>query len=90
MTSAPNQSRPSARSAGSERQPLYARIKETLRTQILDGRYAPHDRMPSEHELIARATDDAGNVQPLQQSWNHHGLENNAVQRVPVVVRSVS
>jgi len=45
---------------------------------------------PGEHELIARATDDAGNVQPLQQSWNHHGLENNAVQRVPVVVRSVS
>jgi len=45
---------------------------------------------PGEHELIARATDDAGNVQPLQQAWNHHGLENNAVQRVPVVVRSVS
>ena len=43
---------------------------------------------PGEHELVVRATDDAGNVQPVEQSWNHHGLENNAVQRVPVTVRS--
>src|SRR5437762_1757444 len=42
---------------------------------------------PGEHELVVRAGDDAGNIQPLEQSWNHHGLENNAVQRVPVVVR---
>ena len=42
---------------------------------------------PGEHELIVRAADAAGNVQPLEQSWNHHGLENNAVQRVPVTVR---
>jgi sulfane dehydrogenase subunit SoxC len=43
---------------------------------------------PGAHELVVRATDDAGNVQPLEQSWNHHGFENNAVQRVPVTVRS--
>jgi len=43
---------------------------------------------PGEHQLVVRAADDAGNVQPLEQSWNHHGLENNAVQRVPVTVRS--
>jgi sulfane dehydrogenase subunit SoxC len=42
---------------------------------------------PGAHELVVRATDDAGNVQPLEQSWNHHGFENNAVQRVPVTVR---
>jgi GntR family transcriptional regulator len=33
--------------------PLYARIKETLRNRILDGTYAPHGQMPSEHELCA-------------------------------------
>ena len=43
---------------------------------------------PGAHELVVRATDDAGNVQPLEQSWNHHGFQNNAVQRVPVTVRS--
>src|ERR1700688_545510 len=33
--------------------PLYARIKEVLRSRILDGTYAPHGQMPSEHELCA-------------------------------------
>ncbi|SAL72812.1 GntR family transcriptional regulator [Caballeronia peredens] len=33
--------------------PLYAQIKDTLRADILDGRYAPHSRMPSESELQA-------------------------------------
>jgi GntR family transcriptional regulator len=33
--------------------PLYAQIKETLRARILDGSYAPHSQMPSEHELCA-------------------------------------
>ena len=33
--------------------PLYAQIKEALRTRILDGTYAPHSQMPSEHELCA-------------------------------------
>lgn len=32
-------------------QPRYAQIKDVLRARILDGTYAPHDRMPSEHEL---------------------------------------
>lgn len=40
---------------------------------------------PGEHELSARATDDAGNVQPLEQRWNLEGVQNNAVQRVRVV-----
>ncbi|HEY2000264.1 GntR family transcriptional regulator [Paraburkholderia sp.] len=34
-------------------QPLYAQIKDTLRARILDGTYAPHSQMPSEHELCA-------------------------------------
>ncbi|KND55424.1 putative alkanesulfonate metabolism utilization regulator [Candidatus Paraburkholderia kirkii] len=33
--------------------PLYAQIKDTLRAGILDGRYPPHSRMPSESELQA-------------------------------------
>jgi DMSO/TMAO reductase YedYZ molybdopterin-dependent catalytic subunit len=40
-----------------------------------------------EHELLCRATDRAGNVQPVDQDWNFHGLQNNMTQRVPVVVR---
>ncbi|MBB2926654.1 GntR family transcriptional regulator [Paraburkholderia silvatlantica] len=34
-------------------QPLYVQIKDTLRARILDGTYAPHSQMPSEHELCA-------------------------------------
>jgi hypothetical protein len=41
---------------------------------------------PGEHELCVRATDAEGNAQPLNQSWNLEGVENNAVQRVRVVV----
>jgi sulfane dehydrogenase subunit SoxC len=41
-----------------------------------------------EYELCARATDAAGNVQPLDQSWNLEGVQNNAVQRLRVVVGS--
>ena len=45
------------------------------------------DAEPGEHELACRATDAAGNTQPGEQRWNHHGLQNNAVQRVRVTVR---
>ena len=41
---------------------------------------------PGEHELCCRATDEAGNVQPLTPEWNWDGVCNNAVQRVKVVV----
>lgn len=34
-------------------QPLYLQIKETLKGQILNGEYAPYQRMPSESELMA-------------------------------------
>ncbi len=42
---------------------------------------------PGEHELACRATDGAGNVQPLEQPWNHQGMGVNHVQRVAVTVR---
>jgi DMSO/TMAO reductase YedYZ molybdopterin-dependent catalytic subunit len=44
------------------------------------------DAAPGEHELLCRATDAAGNVQPLEPEWNVGGYANNAVQRIPVVV----
>ncbi|HSR41843.1 MAG TPA: sulfite oxidase, partial [Longimicrobiales bacterium] len=39
------------------------------------------------HELVARATDDAGDRQPLAQRWNRYGYGNNVVHRVGVTVR---
>jgi hypothetical protein len=41
---------------------------------------------PGGYVLCARATDADGNAQPVEQAWNLEGVENNAVQRVPVVV----
>ena len=41
---------------------------------------------PGEHELCCRATDAAGNTQPVAAAWNLDGYCNNAVQRVRVVV----
>jgi DMSO/TMAO reductase YedYZ molybdopterin-dependent catalytic subunit len=42
---------------------------------------------PGEHLLACRATDAAGNVQPLEQPWNLQGMGNNLIQQVPVSVR---
>jgi DMSO/TMAO reductase YedYZ molybdopterin-dependent catalytic subunit len=39
------------------------------------------------HQLACRATDAAGNVQPLKPPWNYQGMGNNVVQRLPVTVR---
>jgi len=43
-------------------------------------------RRPGDYELWVRPTDDAGNMQPSEAKWNLEGVENNAVQRVAVVV----
>jgi DMSO/TMAO reductase YedYZ molybdopterin-dependent catalytic subunit len=45
------------------------------------------DARPGEHVLCSRATDAAGNVQPLESPWNLKGFANNAVERLSVVVR---
>jgi len=42
---------------------------------------------PRAYLLCARARDEAGNVQPDEPEWNVGGYANNAVQRIPVVVR---
>jgi DMSO/TMAO reductase YedYZ molybdopterin-dependent catalytic subunit len=41
---------------------------------------------PGAYELCCRATDTAGNSQPLETPWNLGGYANNAVQRVWTVV----
>ena len=47
----------------------------------------PWEATPGERELCCRATDETGETQPLEPEWNVGGYENNAVQRVPVLVR---
>jgi DMSO/TMAO reductase YedYZ molybdopterin-dependent catalytic subunit len=42
---------------------------------------------PGSYELLARATDATGAVQPVDQPWNIQGMANNMTQRVPVIVR---
>jgi len=44
------------------------------------------DARPGEHELSCRATDAAGNTQPLEAPWNLEGYCNNGIQRVSVTV----
>jgi sulfane dehydrogenase subunit SoxC len=44
------------------------------------------DAAPGEQVLMCRATDGAGNVQPLEAEWNLEGYCNNGVQRVDVTV----
>jgi sulfane dehydrogenase subunit SoxC len=50
-------------------------------------RWAWDAASPGRHVLCARATDAAGNTQPVHQRWNRQAMANNHVQRVPVVVR---
>jgi hypothetical protein len=40
--------------------------------------------------LCSRATDDAGNAQPLEPPWNVKGYANNAVERIAVTVGQVA
>jgi len=43
---------------------------------------------PGRYELLARATDASGAVQPVDQPWNLQGMANNMTQRVTVIVSS--
>jgi DMSO/TMAO reductase YedYZ molybdopterin-dependent catalytic subunit len=44
------------------------------------------DAPAGEHELACRATDAAGDTQPLEAPWNYQGMGNNVVQRLRVTV----
>ena|SRR5215207_72764 len=45
------------------------------------------DAPAGEHVICSRATDAAGNVQPLEPPWNLKGFANNEVERLRVTVR---
>jgi DMSO/TMAO reductase YedYZ molybdopterin-dependent catalytic subunit len=45
------------------------------------------DAPAGEHVVCSRATDAAGNVQPVEPPWNLKGFANNAVERLRVNVR---
>ncbi|MGH3739999.1 MAG: sulfite oxidase [Micromonosporaceae bacterium] len=42
---------------------------------------------PGRCELLVRATDHSGEIQPVEQVWNVQGMANNAAQRITVIVR---
>jgi sulfane dehydrogenase subunit SoxC len=67
----------------------------TFNAGVLDAPLGPNawrgwsfewDAPPGEHVLSSRATDSAGNTQPLDPRWNLKGFANNAVQRIAVLV----
>jgi len=63
-----------------------ARLDEPLGEAAWRGWRLEWDAQPGEHVLCSRATDAAGNVQPLEAPWNLKGYANNAVERVPILV----
>jgi hypothetical protein len=42
---------------------------------------------PGERVVCCRATDASGRTQPLEPTWNLGGYVNNAIQRIPILVR---
>lgn len=42
---------------------------------------------PGRYEILARATDERGDIQPLRSRWNRYGYGNNVVQRIEVEVQ---
>jgi hypothetical protein len=50
-------------------------------------RYMWNAQSSGAHELVCRATDDQGSVQPVDQFWTARGMGNNMAQRVLVHVR---
>jgi sulfane dehydrogenase subunit SoxC len=64
-----------------------ARLSDPVGTHAWRGWTHSWTAETGEHELVVRAADDAGNVQPMTQPWNEHGFSNNLVQRIPIVVR---
>lgn len=56
--------------------PAYGATSWSTRLHLASGR----------HNLISRARDAAGNVQPLEPRWNRNGYANNVVHRVEFAV----
>src|SRR5215212_4159490 len=63
-----------------------ARLDEPLGDAAWRGWQFDWDADEGDHVLCSRATDAAGNTQPLSPPWNLKGYANNAVERIPVAV----
>ncbi len=64
-----------------------AELVEPLGKYAWTGWQCVWEAGPGEYELLCRATDAAGNTQPLDPPWDESGFGNNAVHRVQVTVR---
>ena len=64
-----------------------ARLETVGQPCAWQGWSADWEAVPGEHELACRATDAAGNVQPLEPPFDLSGFGNNCVQRIPVTAR---
>jgi DMSO/TMAO reductase YedYZ molybdopterin-dependent catalytic subunit len=63
-----------------------AELGEELGPHAWRGWTFDWDATPGEYLISSRATDSAGNTQPLEPPWNLKGYANNAVEQIPVVV----
>jgi DMSO/TMAO reductase YedYZ molybdopterin-dependent catalytic subunit len=63
-----------------------ARLDEALGPAAWRGWRFVWEATEGEHVLCSRATDAAGNTQPLSPPWNLKGYANNAVERIDAVV----
>jgi len=63
-----------------------AELEEPLGEGAWRGWSFGWEATPGEHVLCSRATDGAGNTQPLEAAWNLKGYANNAVERVSATV----
>jgi DMSO/TMAO reductase YedYZ molybdopterin-dependent catalytic subunit len=64
-----------------------ARLGEPVGERAWRGWSYEWDALPGGHVISSRATDAAGNEQPIEQPWNLKGYVNNEVERIPVTVR---
>jgi DMSO/TMAO reductase YedYZ molybdopterin-dependent catalytic subunit len=63
-----------------------ARLAEPLGEAAWRGWEFDWEATEGEHVLCSRATDAAGNAQPLDPLWNLKGYANNSVERISAVV----
>jgi sulfane dehydrogenase subunit SoxC len=63
-----------------------AALDEPLGEHAWRGWRFDWDAREGDHVISSRATDAAGNTQPLEPLWNLKGYANNAVERIPVTV----
>ena len=63
-----------------------AQLEEPLGEAAWVGWHFDWDAAPGSYVVSSRASDAAGNTQPLEPPWNLKGYANNAVERLSVVV----